>query len=85
VSIAGNYPNPFNPTTNILIDMERPGRAIVEVYDIMGRKISTIFDERLNNRRYEVVFDGTGLASGIYVVVLRTDQGVRTRTITLLK
>jgi subtilisin family serine protease len=85
IAIAGNYPNPFNPTTNLLIDMERPGRAIVEIYDLMGRKVSTIFDEELNNRRYEVIFDGTGLASGVYVAVLRTDQGVKTRKITLLK
>lgn len=85
IAIAGNYPNPFNPTTNLLIDMERPGRAIVEVYDLMGRKVGTIFDEFLNNRRYEVIFDGTNLASGVYVAVLRTDQGVRTRKVTLLK
>ncbi len=85
VAIAGNYPNPFNPTTNLLIDMERPGRAIVEIYDLMGRKLGTIFDENLNNRRYEVTFDGTGLASGVYIAVLRTDQGVKTRKITLLK
>jgi serine protease len=85
VAIAGNYPNPFNPSTNLLIDMERPGRAIVEVYDMMGRKIGTIFDENLINRRYEVPFDGSNLASGVYVVVLRTDQGIRTRKITLMK
>lgn len=85
VAIASNYPNPFNPSTNILIDMERPGRAIVEVYDMMGRKIGTIFDENLINRRYEVPFDGSNLASGVYVVVLRTDQGIRTRKITLMK
>lgn len=85
VAISGNYPNPFNPTTNLLIDMERPGRAIVEIYDLMGRKVDTIFDEVLNNRRYEVVFDATNLSSGVYVAVLRTDQGVRTRKITLIK
>lgn len=85
VAISGNYPNPFNPTTNLLIDMERPGRAVVEIYDLMGRKVSTIFDEVLNNRRYEVVFDASNLASGVYVAVLRTDQGIRTRKITLIK
>ncbi len=85
VAIGGNYPNPFNPSTNLLIDMERPGRAVVEIYDLMGRKIGTIFDGFLNNRRYEVVFDGSNLASGVYVAVLRTDQGIRTRKITLMK
>lgn len=85
IAIAGNYPNPFNSMTNILIDLERPGRAVVEIYDIMGRKVGTILETYLNNRRYEVPYDASSLSSGVYVVVLRTDQGIRTHKITLVK
>lgn len=85
VAISGNYPNPFNPSTTILIDMERPGRAVLEVYDILGRRLDTIFDGMLNNRRYEIPFNASNLSSGVYIVVLRTDQGIRTRKVTLMK
>ena len=85
IAVAGNYPNPFNSMTNILIDLERPGRAVVELYDIMGRKVGTILDANLNNRRYEIPYDASSLSSGVYVVVLRTEQGLRTHKITLVK
>lgn len=85
IAISGNYPNPFNPSTTILIDMARPGRAVLEVYDVLGRRLDTIFDGMLNNRRYEITFNAANLSSGVYIVVLRTDQGIRTRKVTLMK
>lgn len=84
-SLVGNYPNPFNPTTNIIVDLERTGDIVLELYDIMGRRITGIFEGRLRNRRYEIPFDASGLASGIYVVVLRSDQGIQSTKITLVR
>lgn len=84
-AIVGNYPNPFNPTTNIVVDLDRPGQVKLEVYDILGRKVDTIFDGFLNNRRHVVQFNARNLAGGAYIIVMTTRSGIQTRNVMLLK
>ena len=61
-----NYPNPFNPTTNIKYQIIKNGMIALKIYDILGRNIKTLVNEKQNAGTYEVTFDGTGLLSGIY-------------------
>jgi hypothetical protein len=68
-----NSPNPFNPTTNIKFSIPVNGKweteknlTVLKVYDILGKEIKTLVNEKLNTGDYEVTFDGSGLASGIY-------------------
>lgn len=84
-SIVGNYPNPFNPTTNIIVDIGRPGRLTIDIYDILGRKVTTAFEGFLNNRRHEIPFDAGNLAGGTYIVVMNSVEGIKTRKIMLVK
>lgn len=66
-----NYPNPFNPTTlirfNIPQDARRETRDVrLIVFDVLGKEILTLIDQKLNAGTYEVEFDGINLSSGVY-------------------
>ncbi len=65
-ALASNYPNPFNPTTTINYALPQAGNVILKVYDALGREVTTLVNEYKNAGRYEVQFDASTLASGIY-------------------
>jgi hypothetical protein len=65
-SLSQNYPNPFNPMTNVKFSIVKAGDVKVVVYDIMGREVQTLVNERLNAGMYEARFDGSSLNSGVY-------------------
>jgi len=66
MSLLYNYPNPFNPTTNIIYEVPNSGNVEIIVYDSVGRKIKTLVNEIKNGGTYEVRFDGSKLSSGVY-------------------
>jgi hypothetical protein len=61
-----NYPNPFNPATRISFSVRGSGFVSLKVYDLLGREVRTSVSENLQPGSYEVTFDATGLASGVY-------------------
>ena len=65
-ALSQNYPNPFNPTTNIRFEIPQVGFVSLKVYDLLGREVTTLLNEKLNPGRYERSFNGKGLASGVY-------------------
>ena len=68
-----NYPNPFNPTTQIRFDIKQSSYAKLIVYDILGKEISTLVNEKLSAGSYEVNWNGSGYPSGVYFYKLITD------------
>ncbi len=85
-----NYPNPFNPETTISFELPGAAAATLEVYNILGEKISTLVDKVLPAGRHQVIFNGRNhfdqeLPSGIYFYRLRTDAFEATRKMILLK
>src|SRR4030095_8995681 len=87
-----NYPNPFNPVTKIKYGL--PENAIVKlvIYDIMGREVTTLVNERKTSGTYEVEFDGAALSSGIYFYKLEarpvgssTGDFIQTKKMLLVK
>ena len=73
-SLYQNYPNPFNPETAIEFDIPEVTDVKLEVYDVLGRKVKTILDDRLEVGRYRVRFDGGDLPSGVYFYSLITNK-----------
>ncbi len=65
-SLEQNYPNPFNPTTTIEYSVGSQKMAILKVYDVLGREVATLVNEVKQPGDYEIEFDGSKLASGIY-------------------
>lgn len=62
-----NYPNPFNSQTVIEFDIVKKGNCTIEVFDLLGRKIETIFDGYRIAGKYKTVYNAQNLASGIYI------------------
>ncbi len=90
LKLHDNYPNPFNPITNIAFDLPRASHVSLRVFDIAGRLVKTIVDQELSAASHRVVWDGTDngsrrMASGIYYYQLVTDEKAITRKMTLLK
>jgi photosystem II stability/assembly factor-like uncharacterized protein len=80
-----NYPNPFNPSTRISFSVPIAVFVSLKVYDLLGREVSTLVGEALTPGRYEVTFDGAGLASGVYFYHLQAGQSVQTKKLLLQK
>jgi hypothetical protein len=61
-----NYPNPFNPITNLKFQMPRPGFAELKIFDILGREIAALVNEKLGAGTHQVNWDAASYPSGIY-------------------
>jgi len=88
--ILGSFPNPFNPHARIRIALGRDGPVRVNIFDLQGRLITTLFEGLSEARVHELIWDGTDtegnpVASGVYVVSLNGAANADSRKIVLLK
>ena len=84
-SLKQNFPNPFNPSTNIRINLPKAENVKLIVYDQLGREVNTLIDERLNPGEYEYRFVNNNLSSGVYYYTLLTDNFRDTKRVILVK
>ena len=80
-----NYPNPFNPTTVVSYQLPVSSDIRLVVYDLLGREVAVLANERKPAGTYQATFDATGLASGVYVYRLTAGQFVRSMKMTVVK
>ncbi|MEO8666547.1 MAG: alkaline phosphatase family protein [Ignavibacteria bacterium] len=80
-----NYPNPFNPNTVIRYSLIKNSLVKLKVYDLLGNEISTLVDLRQPAGSYDVEFNASKLASGIYYYRLQAEENTKTMKMTLLK
>jgi len=88
--LAQNYPNPFNPSTQIEFSLPEAGRVKLDIFNILGRKVRQLINQRLSAGVHRVTFDGRSesnqpLASGIYLYRLTTDDYTESKKMILLK
>lgn len=83
--LHANYPNPFNPATTIAYDVAGTEMVRLEVFDVLGRKVSTLVNTQQTPGKYTVQFNARDFASGVYVYRLEAGERVFTRTMLLLK
>jgi hypothetical protein len=84
-SLSQNYPNPFNPVTRIKYSVPKTGYLTIKVYDLMGRKVATIFDGVQQAGNYTAILDGSNLTSGIYFYRMEANGFTETKKLVLLK
>ncbi|MCL4540011.1 MAG: T9SS type A sorting domain-containing protein [Bacteroidetes bacterium] len=80
-----NYPNPFNPTTMIKFDLPKEAEVQIVVYNVLGQRVATLVNERMEAGYQQVVFNGDRLASGVYFVIMRAANKVFKDKMMLLK
>ncbi|MCL5029494.1 MAG: T9SS type A sorting domain-containing protein [Bacteroidetes bacterium] len=80
-----NYPNPFNPSTTIKYQIPKSGLVQLKIYDILGREVATLVNEEKPSGNYEVTFDGSKLASGVYYYQLNAGDFISSKKMIILK
>jgi len=90
ISIRGNYPNPFNPSTVISYTLPRGGMAVLTVYNIAGQKVRTLAAGFTTAGTHSIVWDGRDdsgrmVSSGVYIARLMTGNAVSSRKMLLMK
>jgi aminopeptidase N len=80
-----NYPNPFNPTTFIKFSLSQASKVNLSIYNPLGELVNVLAYGEYEAGVYERVFDANGLASGIYIYVLRADDVVLKQKMILMK
>ncbi len=84
-ALASNYPNPFNPSTEIRFTLPEASAVSLIVYDVMGREAERLLDKTLGAGYHEARWDATGLPSGVYLYRIEAGSFAQTRHMTLLK
>ena len=85
VVLHQNYPNPFNPTTTIEYSLPTNSYVSLKVYDLLGREVITLKNEHQVAGKYSVKFNGSNLASGIYIYVMTADNVIVSKKMSILK
>jgi surface protein len=84
-SLNQNYPNPFNPTTQIGFSLPQSTHVQLEIYSLLGQRISTLINGSMNSGNHRVSFDGKNLSSGLYIYRLTTPEFTQSRIMNLVK
>ena len=80
-----NYPNPFNPVTNIIYQLPKESHITLKVYDLLGNEVAVLVDEIKSAGRYKVTFNASHLASGIYLYKLQAGYYYKVHKMNLIK
>ena len=80
-----NYPNPFNPTTTIQYDLPHRSEVQITIFDLLGRKVTTLMAETQDAGYRSIQWDAAGFPSGMYFYQIRAGEYVQTRKTVLLK
>jgi hypothetical protein len=84
-ALEQNYPNPFNPTTVVSCQLPVAGTVRLAVYDVLGCEVKVLMNERKEPGNYQVKFDASGLASGVYIYRLTAGPFAQSRKMVLLR
>lgn len=70
ITLYQNYPNPFNLSTNIKYSLNKEGKVKLEIFGVLGNKISTLIDKEQSPGIYKIQFDGSNISAGVYFFTL---------------
>ncbi len=84
-TLEQNYPNPFNPTTSIQVEVAKYGFVTLKIYDLLGSEVATLLNQNLAPGFYNLKWDGSKSASGVYYYRLTTPYFTEVKKMLLLK
>ena len=84
-SLYQNYPNPFNPVTEIKYDLPASSLVKISVYDILGKEIAVLKNEKQSAGTYNVEWNASNFASGVYIYKIETNGFIQSRKMVLIK
>ncbi len=84
-SLEQNHPNPFNPMTTISFTLKESGTTTLKVYDVIGREVATLVNQRMNAGSHQVMFHAPELASGVYFYKIQSGDFMAIKKMILAK
>jgi len=84
-NVYNNYPNPFNPATKIKFDIAKSENVRVAIFDVTGKEVARLVEQRLNPGTYELIWDAKNSPSGIYFMRFESNEFNVTKRLSLLK
>jgi len=84
-TLSQNFPNPFNPKTNLEFGISKLGFVSLKVFNNLGKEVAILVNETKTAGRYSVYFDGSGLSSGVYNYILESGDFTETKRMVLIK
>ena len=84
-NLMQNYPNPFNPSSNISFSVPEASQVRLEVYNMLGQRVSTLVNGKLQAGWHTVEFDASGLSTGTYIYRIQAGDFVSTKKMMLVK
>jgi hypothetical protein len=84
-NLSQNYPNPFNPATTISYQLKNDGLVTIKVYDQLGKEVTTLLNEEKSVGSYQIEFNASSLASGVYYYRINAGNFVDTKKMILMK
>jgi hypothetical protein len=85
IELRQNYPNPFNPTTRFVLDARERAHATLAVYDLLGRRVATVFDGEFSPGTHAITWDAAGQASGVYLYVFQSGAHAQSGKMVLMR
>ncbi len=83
--IYQNYPNPFNPSTKIKFDVPQSSKIKLSVFDISGKEMEVLFNDKLSPGSYEFKWDASQYSSGVYFYRIQSNEFIETKRMLLIK
>jgi hypothetical protein len=83
--LAQNFPNPFNPNTNIQFQIPRDGHVTISVYNLLGEQVATLVDRNMKSGMHHVTFDAAQFSSGIYFYKIQASDFTQVKKMMLMK
>ncbi|MBI5404165.1 MAG: T9SS type A sorting domain-containing protein [Ignavibacteriae bacterium] len=84
-SLSQNYPNPFNSETRIHFEICKLSSVVLKIYDVTGREIKTLIEEKLKPDYYDVKWNATNYSSGVFFITLKAGDFFETKKMVLIK
>ncbi|MFA7359696.1 MAG: T9SS type A sorting domain-containing protein [Candidatus Kapaibacterium sp.] len=84
-TLSQNYPNPFNPTTSIEFDVVQTAEVVISVFDVSGKEIEILVNEKLQPGKYKTEWNGTGHSSGVYFYRMQTGNFNQSKQMLMIK
>ena len=86
IVLYANYPNPFNPVTNVSFHLPEPAQVTLVIFDALGREVSRPLDQVPHSSgRHDVAVDLSRMSTGVYLYQLEAGGQTLTRAMTLIK
>jgi len=85
INVSQNYPNPFNPLTTIEFSLPKSEFVTLIIYNILGEEVTTLVNDKLQAGNHTYQFDGSDLASGVYLYRIEAGEFQQVRKMVLIK